>query len=236
MIGELRSVVLDAADITGEAAFYTELTGFAQAFADDEWIILKSPAGLRLCFQFAPDHIPPRWPEQSAPQQAHLDLLVPDIDAAAEQAIKLGATRLGGGETWHTVADPAGHPVDLCRGSADGPTEIYAVTIDCPDAGVLARFYAELLGMELRYEGAEGALIGAEQGGWQVMFQNVDGYHPPGWPDPSRPQQYHLDVAVPDVEVAEAQVLALGATRLPGEGGNWRVYADPADHPFCLVW
>jgi hypothetical protein len=43
-------------------------------------------------------------------------------------------------------------------------------------------------------------------------------------------------VAVDDIEVAEAQVLALGATRLPGGGGDFRVYADPAGHPFCLVF
>jgi len=30
--------------------------------------------------------------------------------------------------------------------------------------------------------------------------------------------------------------LALGATRLPGDGENWRVYADPAGKPFCLLW
>ena len=31
--------------------------------------------------------------------------------------------------------------------------EFFAVTIDAPDAPVLARFYADLLGMELTYEG-----------------------------------------------------------------------------------
>jgi hypothetical protein len=31
-------------------------------------------------------------------------------------------------------------------------------------------------------------------------------------------------------------VLTLGARRLPGEGDDFRVYADPAGHPFCLVW
>jgi hypothetical protein len=41
---------------------------------------------------------------------------------------------------------------------------------------------------------------------------------------------------VADVEEAEPKVLALGARRLPGEGGDFRVYADPAGHPFCLVW
>ncbi|MEH1016548.1 VOC family protein [Micromonospora sp. CPCC 206060] len=36
--------------------------------------------------------------------------------------------------------------------------------------------------------------------------------------------------------VAEQRVLALGARRLPGAGDDFRVYADPVGHPFCLVW
>ena len=36
--------------------------------------------------------------------------------------------------------------------------------------------------------------------------------------------------------VAEPKVLDLGARRLPGGGGDFRVYADPVGHPFCLVW
>ena len=35
---------------------------------------------------------------------------------------------------------------------------------------------------------------------------------------------------------AEAAALAIGATRLPGNGDNWRVYADPVGKPFCLTW
>jgi Glyoxalase-like domain len=37
-----------------------------------------------------------------------------DIDAAAERAQQLGATLLRRNERWHTLADPADHPLDLC--------------------------------------------------------------------------------------------------------------------------
>ena len=50
------------------------------------------------------------------------------------------------------------------------------------------------------------------------------------------PQQLHLDIRVEDVEEAEGKVLGLGAKPLPGEGGDFRVYSDPAGHPFCLVF
>jgi hypothetical protein len=57
--------------------------------------------------------------------------------------------------------------------------------------------------------------------------------HRPRWPDPAHPQQLHLDVLVPDLTTAEAEVLAHGATKLR-DSGTFRVYADPAGHPFCL--
>ncbi|MGW2373658.1 MULTISPECIES: VOC family protein [Kitasatospora] len=36
------------------------------------------------------------------------------------------------------------------------------------------------------------------------------------------------------LDCPQPAVLALGAVRLHDAGG-WRVYADPAGHPFCLV-
>ncbi len=45
-----------------------------------------------------------------------------------------------------------------------------------------------------------------------------------------------LDIRVAVVDEAEPKALALGARRLPGGGGDFRVYADPVGHPFCLVW
>ena len=232
MIAKLKTVVIDAADIAGLSAFYTGIADFTQSYADDEWITLDGPEGWRLGLQYAPDHVPPQWPDPAHPQQFHLDLYVPDLEAGAQAAEKLGARRIGGGERWVTMADPAGHPVDLCQGEQSG---MYACTIDTEDPAGLATFYAEVLGMERRYDGDEGSLIGAD-GQMQLMFQSVAHHEPPRWPDPAYPQQFHLDLKVDDVEAAEPAVLALGATRLNGQGENWRVYADPAGHPFCLTW
>ena len=47
------------------------------------------------------------------PQQAHLDLRVPDLDARLGEAVELGAGLLRKNENWYTLADPAGHPFDL---------------------------------------------------------------------------------------------------------------------------
>jgi len=220
MIGQLKTVVLDAPDIKGLADFYVGLAGLTEAYADDEWITLTGAPGFRLAMQLAPDHIPPRWPDPAYPQQGHLEIATPDREEAARRAESLGARRLGGGESWHVLADPAGHTFCLYDGDVSQPT-IEAVTIDCADAAALRRFYTDLLGPD-----SESA----------IGFQQVDDYHPPRWPDPAYPQQFHIDVLVDDIETTEPAALAIGATRLPGEGGNWRVYADPQGHPFCLTW
>jgi len=236
-IGSLRAVALDAPDIDLLATFYEQLAGWRRVPDDDEddWITIDSGDGWRIGLQLATDHVPPHWPDQDRPQQAHLDFRVPDIDAAAERAQQLGASLLRRNERWHTLADPAGHPFDLCVNPDDPRTTLMGVMLDCPDAKALSHFYAELLGKPVTYE-ADGAAMIGEDGAQPVMFQQVEQYTAPRWPDPAYPQQIHLDVTVQDVDAAERAALDIGATRLDGAGPNWRVYADPAGKPFCLVW
>jgi catechol-2,3-dioxygenase len=232
--GRLELLALDAPDIGALASFYAQLAGWEIVRSDSDWITMRTGDGQELAFQLAPDHVAPQWPGQKLPQQVHLDLQVDGFEAAAERAVGLGATRLAEGASWVTLADPAGHPFDLCQKDGVGPVMgLFAVTIDAPDASGLAHFYAELLGMEVTYEGPEGALIAG--GGKSVMFQQVSEYSPPQWPDPAHPQQGHLDIIVDDLDAGQARALELGASRLNGGGETFRVFADPAGHPFCLT-
>ena len=233
-VSVLDIAIFDAPDIEKEGRFYAELTGWDVVRQDAERSGLRAPNGQEIEFQRAPDHVAPRWPGQELPQQFHLDLQVADPKAQAERAIGLGATHLRDGETWITMADPAGHPFDLCQKDGVGSVmDLFAVTIDAPDASALARFYADLMGMEVTYDGPEGALIVG--GGKSVMFQQISGYNPPRWPDPAYPQQAHLDIIVDDLDSGEARALELGASRLSGGGEQFRVFADPVGHPFCLT-
>lgn len=236
MIGELHSIVLDTPDLKGLSRFYETVAGVRTSSVDDDWVTTTTPEGWRIAFQEANDHVPPSWPSQERPQQMHLDFIVPDLAAAIAGAERAGATRLdGGGDTFAVLADPSGHPFCLCHRPDAERVRVADVCVDCPDAAALARFYSALLGMKITYEGAEGAMIsGDDQPG--IVFQNVSGYNPPRWPDPAYPQQLHLDATVADADHAEAKALTLGATRLPGGGETFRVYADPAGHPFCFVW
>jgi hypothetical protein len=236
MIGTLRAVAFDARDARGLAAFYLELGGWTMRYAEDDWVAFAAPDGWKLAVQQSPEHVPPRWPDPLYPQQGHLDLRVPDLEAGAASAVALGAELLRKNETWYTLADPAGHPFDLCLFPDRAETTLMGVMLDGPDAAGLAAFYAELLGKPVTYEGEGVAMIG-EDGAQPLMFQQVAEYRAPRWPDPAYPQQLHIDVTVEDVDAAEVAVLKLGATKLHADPeDNWRVYADPAGKPFCLCW
>ncbi len=231
--GRLELVAFDGPDIERLAAFYGELTGWEVTRDVGDWITMRAPDGQEIAFQLAPDHVAPQWPGQEHPQQVHLDLFVDGIEAAAERAVELGATRLGKGATWITLADPAGHPFDLCQRDGASGISLFAVTIDAPDASGLAAFYADLLGGKVTYDGPEGAMVEAD--GRNLMFQQVSDYNAPRWPDPAHPQQAHLDIIVPDLDAGGARALELGASRLEGGGETFNVFADPAGHPFCLT-
>jgi catechol 2,3-dioxygenase-like lactoylglutathione lyase family enzyme len=117
------------------------------------------------------------------------------------------------------------------------PSAVLAgVILDCADPKALARFYAELTGMQVSFSTDE---IVALTGGpsCDLGFQRVDGYRAPQWPGQDIPQQLHLDFRVEDVGEAEKLAVGLGAVRpdyQPG-GDRWRVLLDPAGHPFCLT-
>ena len=107
-----------------------------------------------------------------------------------------------------------------------------AYALDCPDPVALAGFYAELVGGRVVVEDAEWV----ELEGTSLAFQLVEDYRPPVWPGQDQPQQSHVDIGVTDLDAAQDKVLALGATLLEDWSGSksWRVFADPAGHPFCL--
>lgn len=110
------------------------------------------------------------------------------------------------------------------------------VVIDCPDPHALAGFYAQLLGMHVVQEDDDWVTIRTDSDAPSLAFQKAPDLLPPQWPGHDRPQQFHLDVRVDDIEQAERRALAAGAKRLDGGGEKFRVYADPVGHPFCLVW
>ncbi|MGW2659175.1 VOC family protein [Streptomyces sp. NPDC001478] len=112
------------------------------------------------------------------------------------------------------------------------------VALDCPDPEALAGFYQGVLGGEVTRENEDWYDLRVP-GGARLAFQRAPGHRPPEWPRAdANSQQEHLDFTVTDMEAAQREVLALGATPLDvddrGGARGFRVFADPAGHPFCL--
>ncbi|MFB7293108.1 VOC family protein [Actinacidiphila glaucinigra] len=118
---------------------------------------------------------------------------------------------------------------------------LQCTVIDCPDPTALGTFYQGVLGWALDTADPSWVTLTSPHGA-RIAFQEVPFHRPPRWPDPEHPQQFHLDFDVPtraDVERAHEEVVALGAVFLHDSGGErsgFRVFADPAGHPFCLCY
>jgi len=95
--------------------FYHRLTGW------EKQTVYKAPSLITengLVILFVTCEIPyvlPIWPEKEGGQQKqmHFDFTVEDLQAAVDEAIRLGATKASdqyGGDLWVTLLDPEGHP------------------------------------------------------------------------------------------------------------------------------
>ena len=132
------------------------------------------------------------------------------------------------------------------------------IVIDCPDPRVLGDFYCGLLGYAYRpgdvdpQPDEDWLVIRPEaddpSSGRGIALQKVADYDPPVWsPEPDfvagqrqRPM-FHLDLTVPDVQALTRQrdrAIELGARlmydRSDDEDEPLYVFADPADHLFCI--
>jgi hypothetical protein len=108
------------------------------------------------------------------------------------------------------------------------------ICLDCEDPAGLAAFWAGLLGGEVTPVSDDVVVVKSH--GAPVAAVRVPGYQPPTWPSGAIPKQVHLDLAVGDLDAAEAEAVRLGARRAGEQPrpGRWRVMLDPAGHPFCL--
>jgi hypothetical protein len=83
------------------------------------------------------------------------------------------------------------------------------VVLDCPDPRALAEFYAGLLGQDIADDGDDSwQSLSGDGTGVSLAFQRAANYVAPRWPD--------------------------GPPQHPDQTSGFRVYADPAGHPFCL--
>jgi len=112
-----------------------------------------------------------------------------------------------------------------------------SVNLSAPDPGVLARFYQQLLGYELREDEPDWVVLRPPGGGTELAFQPEPGYVAPVWPGGPDDQRMmmHLEIRVDDLAAAVTHATGLGATLADEQPQqDVRVCLDPAGHPFCL--
>jgi Glyoxalase-like domain len=110
-----------------------------------------------------------------------------------------------------------------------------AVSLDGPDPKRLSSFYRELLDLEVFFESDD--FVALRGAGIYLTVQRVADHRPPDWPTGPVPKQIHLELAVSDLDEAEAGALAIGAVKADAQPSPevWRVLVDPAGHPFCIT-
>ncbi|MGW8529685.1 MULTISPECIES: VOC family protein [Nocardiopsidaceae] len=117
---KLTAITLDCADPVALAAFYQQATGLEpHPGSGADFAGLTRGDGLFVGFQRVDGYRAPRWPDQTVPQQFHLDFAVEDLDEAEARLLELGAGRPDhqpGKGVWRVLTDPAGHPFCLVRG------------------------------------------------------------------------------------------------------------------------
>lgn len=109
------------------------------------------------------------------------------------------------------------------------------LTLDSSDARRDAAFWSAVLGWDVAHEQDEYAML-AGPGGMALGFGTLEDHEPPAWPNEHGTKQFHLDLAVDDLDAAADQCIGLGATLAdPQPSETWRVLLDPSGHPFCLT-
>ncbi len=125
--------------------------------------------------------------------------------------------------------EPVGRVIDIAV------ARLASTSLDCADPVALADFWAALLGGEVAFSSDEFCAVRTDNG-WIAAVKVAD-YRPPTWPSAEVPKQIHLDLATSDLQAAEAEALRLGARKAADQPApdRWRVFFDPAGHPFCFT-
>ncbi|MFD0557554.1 catechol 2,3-dioxygenase-like lactoylglutathione lyase family enzyme [Stackebrandtia endophytica] len=108
------------------ADFYSRLLGLpvtaeepagSTGHPDAGWAQIRSSGGPTLNFEYERHHVRPVWPTRPGEQNPtqHLDIHAPDLDAAVEWAVSLGAVlaEYQPQDEVRVLFDPDGHPFCL---------------------------------------------------------------------------------------------------------------------------
>jgi hypothetical protein len=234
----LESVVIDAADPSTLARFWSEALGWPVTFESPEEMAVEAEGE-----PFLPLVLGAGTDPKQGKNRVHLDLGTSSLShqaAEVERLRDLGARPAdvgqGGDVPWVVLADPEGNEfcvLDPRPEHADtGP--VAAIVVDCPHPGDLAPFWVEAAGWPLVASGDGWARLRRpdQRGPFLELLASTD--------EKVVKNRVHLDVAPYEGDDQAAEVERLrraGARGIDiGQGDvPWVVMADPQDNEFCVL-
>ena len=240
MSAHLYSVVIDAADPSGLARWWSEALGWPVTLEEDDEVVVEPLGDLEdqvpaLVFVRVDD-------PKVVKNRVHLDLATSDDEDQAAIVARLlaaGATRADvgqtGDESWEVLADPDGNEFCVLEGHYETGNPVAAIALDVVDARRMAEYWKAATGWVEVEDDPEG-----------ISLANPNGHRPNldllKVPEPkSAKDRIHLDVAPPadaDQAAEVERLLGLGATRADvGQTGEetWVVLADPEGNETCVL-
>ena len=108
---------------------------------------------------------------------------------------------------------------------------LYAITMDVNDLETCARFWSQVLGIDILYKNEKYLRLGHKGERPTLLLQKV--------PEPHKVKnRVDIDLDVSDLDAAVGRVKELGGNKLrelTEYGIKWAVMADPDGNEFCLV-
>jgi len=109
-VGRFHWIVIDSVDPAAIAPFWCALLGVQErGWYSDDYLLLTDGGGIapRIAFQRVPE-------AKSVKNRVHVDIGVPDLDAAVERVLELGGSVVSEerelqGSRWRVMADPEGN-------------------------------------------------------------------------------------------------------------------------------
>ena len=182
--------------------------------ADDPGNLIGDPEGQGIAFCPVPE-------PKTVKNRVHLDVHVNSLD----DVLALGATVQQEHERWTVCLDPWGN--EFCAFVRDHELpayRVYELGVDAADAERIARWWADVFGVEARNDGQSWWWVEGVEG---MPFESIVFEHVPE--TKTVKNRMHWDVYG---DVAELE--AKGAARLWDVPRGWVVLTDPEGNEFCV--
>jgi len=230
--------------------FWAALLGYERTAAGSSWLA-TDPQGedVTLLFNKMPK-------SQTLEVPIHLDINVPDREAALDRVLQLGGSlvvtksfEIGAlGDSTTIMRDPEGNGFCLEDPPNTERAHIWNVTFACAEPRELGRFWAFALGWldedidESIFQIFRDAGVGEPDISGFHLVKAPDGGRPRFYfqrREKSRPESYpmHLDLATDDREAEVERLVRAGASVVETKQGTnvtFTILRDPEGNPFCV--